>query len=336
MANITLKTFGMDYGLKPTMAVAGDFSFVENFQKAVCKGLAYITCPDTNGEPIPCEIGFMMKEEKYAELFLESLISWKENSNGDSQAVDLHFFEQNNGEYMLSISANVMMFMSKMIPEHIIDHVSPLSIIAYQSKGGMQIGENYKIFKDQYLQGRKIVVRYFIVDNDNALIKRSEKYLIKSEFKFSKEGEVDDDNLPNPLINKSTKKRKPQKIESDDPSVLETRKQKLHYFFPITCNRMEKQGWLSELVSTINPRYSQEQIIQSICNIVLHERLLLHGNSAGFLSDDKGFSLNLIEYLAENHESFDSFFPEDSFFTKQIIEKQIRVDEKFFKLNSTK
>lgn len=332
-----LKTFGMDYGIKPTMAVAGDFSFVENFQKAVCEGLVYITCPDTVGKPIPCEIGFMMKEEKYAELFLESLISWKENSNGDSQAIDLHFLEQNNGDYMLSISANVMMLMEKMIPEHIIDHVSPLSIIAYQSKGGMKIGENYKIFKDQYLQGRKIVVRYFIVDNNHELIKRSEKYFIKSEFKFSKEGEINEEDLTNPLINKNAKRiKKTHKIASNDPSVVETRRQKLHYFFPITCNRVEKQGWLSTIVSSINPRYSQEQIIQGICNIVLSGRLSLQGNSVDFTPHDKGFSLELIQYLAETHESFDSFFLEDQFFTKQIIEKQIRLDEKFFKLNSTK
>jgi len=329
-----LTQFGMDYGLRPPMMLIADTVFVENFQKAKCQGLVYMSTAEAD-KNIPFEFGFMMQKEEYAELFLDSLISWKEKSEGKSTAIDFEFLEKLNGEYMLSIAPNMRMFIDRMVPDHLADFVIPLAMQAYQAKDGMRIGENYLNFRDNYLEGRKIAVRYYLVDNSFAITKKSERYLVKTEFKFSKEGELQGDSEFNPLLNKQIKKSKPPKVEFDDPKFLEDRTNNLKYFFPITIQKLTQQEWLTDYIKSINNRYSSDQIRQAVANLILFERLRL-SKSTDIETIKPGYGFSIIRYLAENHESFDSFFPDEEFFSKQIIEKQIRLDEKYFKLIANK
>lgn len=328
-----LLPFGLDYGLRPKMTLMFDTAFIENFQKAECGGLAYFNCLDSEGNEEPFELGFMMKNEKYAELFMDSLTAWKDSSNGDSRAIYMEFLEKINGEYLLSFGPDLKLTTSRMIPSHLEEYVFPMAIQSLQTKAGMRVSPSFRLFRDKYIEGRKIAVRYCTVDDNYRIQKKSERYIVKTEFKFSKEGQLTGDSLYNPLINPEFKKDKPPRLSTADKEVIDERMRKLSEFFPLTHMRYFDEGWLSETTKTINKRYSQEHIFQALCNIILFERLKKK-DSLKLNTTAAGFDLKIIDYLVENYESFDSFFPEDVIFTKQSVEKQIRLDEKYFKINS--
>lgn len=330
-----LRPFGLDFGLRPTMALLFDTTFVENYRKAECGGLAYFNLMDSEGNEEPFEFGFMMKNEKYADLFLDSLIAWQEKSDGNSNAIDMEFLEQKNGEYLLSFGPDLKLTINRMVPEHLKGYVIPIAIQAYQSKAGMRISPSFRLFRDKYVKGRKVAVRYYIVDENYKVRKKSERYFVKTEFKFSKEGELTGDSLYNPLINRAIKKEKPPKKLITDDDVKNERMKKLSYFFPLAQMRFFEENWLAEVTKSINKRYSSEQIFQAFCNILLLERLK-KSNTFRINTSSAGYDLSLLEYLIETHESFDSYFPDITFFTKQSLEKQIRLDEKYFKTYSDK
>lgn len=324
-----LAQFGLDYGLKPDFVILSDTSFQQNFSKAKCIGLAYIHCPDKNGYKIPCELGFLVEDEDFADKFLDSLIAWKEKS-GDSKAVDLEFIEYLNGDYMLSISPNVPILIQRIIPEHMQEHVNPSVIFVAQGKGGMRISDNYKDFRDNYVEGRNIAIRYFIVDKNNHISKRSEKYFLKTEFKFYKEGQLEGSSLINPIINTNLKRSRPPKIDKDNQDFIKRRSDKLRYFFPVTVQKLKTEGWLEGTIKGVSTKYSKDQITQAVCNLILFERMK-QSNVPTINTVEKGYDLKIIEYLSENYESYSSYFPETESFTKQKIERQIRLDEQSFK-----
>lgn len=328
--------FGLDFGLRPKMALLFDTAFVENYRKAECGGLAYFNVVDSEENEEPFEFGFMMKNEKYADLFLDSLLSWQEKSGGDSNAIDMEFLEQKNGEYLLSFGPNYRLTIDRMLPTHLKQYVVPLAFQVFQSKAGMRISPSFRLFRDKYIKGRKVAVRYYIVDENYSVRKKSERYFVKTEFKFSKEGELTGDSLYNPLINREIKKKKPPVKSKTDADVIDERMKKLADFFPLTYMRFFEEGWLAKITKTINTRYSSDQIFQAICNIILYERLKISDVPSKIDTSSAGHDLSLLEHLVNTHESFDSYFPDIAFFTKQSIEKQIRLDEKYFKTHSNK
>lgn len=323
--------FGMDYGVKPRLSLIADIGFVDNFKKANCCGLMYGFCPDSSGVNLPRELAFMMENEEFAEKFLDSLIAWKANSHGDSNAVSLEFVELNNGDYMLAIGPDIELFMKRMTPEHLTGRIDPIMFVMSQAKGGMKIGVNYKNFRDHYAEGRRISVRYYLV-KDNVPYKKSEKYFIKDKFQFYSE-----DNIPNRanghfLVKGKDPKfepERPPKIFPDDPGIENRRNEELKYFFPITFKTINKPEWAA-LVGSINKIYTHSQIAQAVCNLVLLERLKL-ANPKNVDINKPGLDLSLIEHLLVTYESFDSHTPDLSYFTKQKIEKQIRSDAKYLK-----
>jgi len=326
-----LKNAGLDFGLKPTMALLSNIEFPDLFKKANCTGLIYGFCPDSTGSEIPHELSFMMENESFAEQFLDILIQWKDSSDGDSNAVALEFVELKNGEYTLIISPDNHLLMKRLVPEHLQGRVNPRLLTMSQGKAGMRIGKNYLTFRDKYIKDRRIAVRYTIF-KDGQYVKQSSKYFIKTEFQFYNE-----DNIPNgsnailAVGNKPNfKLPKPPKITIDDAEMLKYRHSGLKYFFPIICDKILNEAWLKDIITTINKSYTSDQTIQAICNLVLFERVKLQNPTPVDFSKP-GYDMDVLEYLMANFESFDSYLPEDTFFTKQKIESQIRLDAKFLK-----
>lgn len=325
-----VRNFGMDYGIKPKMILVSDMTFVSELQEAKFNGFIYVFCPDYNGDLVPSEVGFRFENEEHAEKFFDSLVSWREKSNGNSKAVNLEFVELNGGDYTIVVSPDMEMFIERMIPDYMRDRIDPLTMVASRNFRIIDQSGNFKNFRDKYVEGRRIVVRYYTFEKDGT-VRPSEKYFIKTEFSFYKEDELPKDSQAY-LNLKGRKKdlKRPPKIAADHPELIKQRSKDLNYFFPVTLDKLNTENWLNEVIGTINKSYTKDQVIQAICNLILLERLK-RDDKHQIDINKRGYDLDIIYYLTETFESFDSHFPEDKYFTKQAVEKQIRSDAKFLK-----
>jgi hypothetical protein len=320
----------MDYGVKPKMILVSDMEFQSELQAANFTGFIYQFCPDLSGELIPAEVGFRFENEEHAEKFLYSLIAWREKSAGNSKAVNMDFVELKDGDYTIVVSADMELFMDRMVPEHLRDRINPITMMASRSLRIIDQSGNFKQFRDKYIEGRRIIVRYFMFDPDGK-IRPSEKYLIKTEFNFFKEDELPSDSQAYfNLKGRSKKFAKPPKLSEEHPGISKQRNKDLKYFFPVLWDKLTTEHWLAEVVATVNKSYSREMVIQAICNLTLLERLKKE-NVHQIDVNKPGLDLDVISHLSQTFESFDSYIPDDAYFTKQVIEKQIRSDAKFLK-----
>jgi hypothetical protein len=327
-----LREFGLDYGLKPRLMLVSDMSFPEFFQKAKCMAIAFIHCPDSHGNLVTTEIGFLCEVEEYAEKFMDCLMQWVKDSGDDGDAVELEFIELFNGEYMLGIAPNVGLFFKRMLDPMLKERVDPIFSMATQGKGGMRIGENYSLFKSQYVKGRRIPVRIFYGSRDGKIQKNSERYFVKTEFKFSKEGELPNESLGHGLLAKKDKPFNPKNFKRKGPvdmtPIEKRRMEELNHFFPLLLDRIEREKWLEGVIASIPPYISRPEVIQAICNIVLLERLK-QNNPLSIKTDGPGYDMNLFKHLLQQVESFSSYFPPPELFTKAQIKKQVKLDKKY-------
>lgn len=321
--------FGYDYSLKPKVYLLADTSFAENFTDAECLGFVYVFNPDPDGKRMPIELGFLMENEESAGNFLDALIDWVERSDGDSKAVNLEFGETEDGEYVLTISPNSTKLIERLLPAPWRDYLNPVTMAIYQAKYGLKISAQYRDFRDNYQQGTPIVVRYYIAGPNNTVVSKSERYFHKREFSFSFNGHLDPLSVDNPIINKrfNQMQKEKEKLAGADE---EKRMERLREFYPVLYERLVGQGWLASVIATINKRYSTGQIYQGICNMTVQQRVTID-KKVKAAPGTPDFPAELLRYLLENPEAADHYFPEEEYFTKQKIEKQIRLDEKFVK-----
>lgn len=326
-----LKDFGMDYGLKPRLMLMADFTFADYFQKGKCIAIIFVHCPDSVGNQITTELGFLFEVEEYAEKFMDCVMRWVEDSGDDGDAVDLEFIERLNGDYLVAIAPNFDRFLKRMISPLLIERVDPLSSMMTQGKDGMRIGENYSLFKSQYAKGRRIPVRAFI-GKEGKVQKVIERYFVKTEFRFSKEGELSHDSLGHGLLAKKDKRFKPKDFKrkgSVDMEPIEKRRmEELSHFYPLTLDKIEREGWLRDVIASIPRHISRAEVIQAICNIVLLERLK-QNNPREVKTVGPGHDMNILQHLIQDVESFSNYFPPTELFTKSLIQKQTKLDKKY-------
>lgn len=326
-----VREFGFDYGLKPRLILIADISFPEYFQKAKCFGVAFIHCPDSLGNLMTTELGFMCEVEEYAGKFMDCLMQWVKDSGDDGDAVELEFIERLDGEYMVAIAPNFERFLKRMIKPMLRERVDPLFTMATQGKAGMAIGENYLMFKKQYVKGRRIPVRIFI-GKDGKIHKHLDLYFVKTEFKFSKEGSLPQDSLGHTLLAKKNRKFNPKsfkrKGQVDMAPIEQRREEELRNFFPLLLDKIERERWLEAIIASIPPHISRLEVLQAICNIVLLERLK-QSNPEDVKTDGPSYDIGLLQHLLRQVESFGSYFPPTEFFTKALIKKQAKLDKNY-------
>jgi hypothetical protein len=325
------KEFGLDYGVKPRLILVADLSFAEYFQKGKCTAVVFIHCPDHLGNLITTELGFQFEVEEYAEKFMDCLMRWVKDSDDDGDAVELEFIERLDGEYMVGIAPEKHRFLKRMIAPLLMDRVDPMFTMLTQGKGGMRIGENYTLFKSQYIKGRRIPVRTFI-GKGTEIQKVGERYFVKTEFKFSKEGELLPDSLGHGLLAKKSKRFNPKNFQRkggvEMATIEKRRMEELRHFYPLLLGKIERENWLEEVIISIPPHISRSEVIQAICNIVLLERLK-QSNPREVKTDAPGYDINLLQHLLHEVESFGSYFPPNELFTKALIKKQAKLDKKY-------
>lgn len=316
---------GFDYGTKPFMMLVADTEFSSNFDKAECVGLAY----GADKSQQPAELAFNFVNEAPAKLFFDSLMAWVEKSDMNGNAVDLEFIERLDGGYTLTIAPNADLFIKRMVPSHLSCDITPIQMIMSQFKTMGMRSKFYEHFRDNYLEGRLINVAYYITTADNKLVKKGEQSFKKSSFAFLQEGNIPVGSASfafNAVQDKDFKledHKSRQQSSSMHEELTNRREAQLQRYFPVTLNKV-KGGWLQKAFVNLERKFTRLQITQAICNLILHERLKRESHYNKFTGF--GHTGKIIEYLSQNFESFDSFFPDDNFFKSALIRNQIEQD----------
>jgi hypothetical protein len=336
---------GHDYSIKPVVVLLSDMSFTEYFQKANLLGMFYAYgerySSDVHNEaPEPLYLGFILRNRSFADSLLDLLIGISTSPDNIGDAIGIDFIEKNNGNYVAAIYLKRDNLIRRMVPASIRDKVSPF-LISNVHMQEMVISDNFLNFKKNYKEGRAIQVKYCIA-HGSGTIYEGQKSFYKKEFGFYNENDSeigveslsfyklmnDKENIELKEGRFPGKKRKMYNAEDYTNELIESRREsEIKNYFPILYNKLTKQNWLKDIRESLALKYTDIQVIQAICNLTLFERLALDKTvSVNLLKE--GYTINIIEYLNSNYESFRSYFPEESFFSKYKIESQINKDKK--------
>jgi len=321
---------GYDYGVKPFFMILGDMEFSDLFRKAECIGVLYMFAKDNKDCMIPMEIAFLFKNEEPAKKFLDIVIGWAEKSNNDGDAVEMEFIENNKGGYTIAISPEIKRFTERMIPSNYKDKVTPIVMVQTHFKEIDNLGQNYLNFKKNYKKTKEIAIGYVIGSPSN-IEKKSEKFFVKTHFKFHKEDEIPKNSFSSSYkAAKDISDFKPEDLTKPPKDTIEQiyerRISEMKSLLPLTINRLENL-WLGDLQKQLEVNYNLDIIKQAICNLTIFERIKRDENIE---EDFTGTSYpnRLLDYLLSSFESFDSFYPEDKFYTAEKIISQIKNDKK--------
>jgi len=332
MSENNFTKIGFDYGVKPFYLLLGDIEFVDLFTEADCRGVAYLfKAGNSQAEMIPVQMLFIFNNEKPAEKFMANLLQWISKSNNDGDAVDIEFIEDKQSGYTIAISQEITRFHKRMLPKSLQNRVSPLSMNATTFKKITKLGENFLNFKANYSQADGIKIGYVIGD-EKAIRKKGEKYFTKKEFKFSTDDKrsVDpftdydyDDPESKAKFNASNLPKPPKQSREE----IELRRvSEMKSLLPLTYNKLGNK-WLGDLQEKLSKTYDLELVKQAVCNLTIFERLQQMENLPTDFTKE-GYANRIQDYLHDTYESFDSYYPEDKFYTEELIINQVKNDQK--------
>ncbi|MGB5988697.1 MAG: hypothetical protein WBG43_03030 [Marinifilaceae bacterium] len=321
---------GFDYGMKPYLIAVSDMEFSDLFIEAKCLGILYAFEKGNDGVDIPIGLYFLLKNEEPAKKFLDILLTWIEKSNNDGDAVAMDFIENNKGGYTIAISPEITRFTKRMIPTHFKNKVSPIIIEQFHFKGIDSLGRNYLNFKTNYNLSDRITIGY-VLGSTTKIEKHSERYFKKMNFNFYTENNIPNNSLA--LCYKATQDisdfnprdlPKPPKESIQD--ISKRRISEMKFLLPLTYNKLQNL-WLGEIQKNMSVVYDTPIIKQAICNLTIFERLK---NEKELLKEfsEEGYTMAILEYLLDTYESFDSYFPNDDFYTEERVLSQIINDKK--------
>lgn len=329
MNKLDFSKIGFDYGLRPHLMLVSDPEFSILFKAAKCIGLSYEFSKGEKDLTKPESLSFMFENEKPAEDFFNILLNWIDKSNGDGDAVALDFIETNEGGYALGISPDMKRFIERMVPKSHKEKVSPVAIMCTQFKEIPTLSKNYLAFKNNIKSIDQFSIRYVIVEKEK-ITKKGEKHFIKTEFSFFEEDNIPEDHM---LISYHAVKKQSDFIKKPTPKrpklplkeLGERRLLEMKSYLPLTLNRLQNK-WLEIIIEKLEKEYEKDQIVQAICNLTIFERLKQNVD----LSSDftgQGYPNHILDYLLFTFESFDSYYPDDDFYTEEKIIQQIKNDK---------
>lgn len=329
MNKLDFSKIGYDYGLKPHLMLMGDPEFSNLFKAAKCIGLCYEFSKDEKDLIIPESLSFIFENEKPAEDFFNILLKWIDKSNGDGNAVALDFIETNEGGYALGISPDMKRFIDRMVPKSHKEKVTPVAMLYTQFKEIPTLSKSYLDFKNKIKNIEQFSIGYVIAKGEK-IIKKGEKRFFKTEFNFFEENNTSEDNIVfvyRAVKNQSdlVKKSMPKCTELPVKELAERRLLEMKSYLPLTLNRLQNK-WLEETMEKLERKYEKDQIVQAICNLTIFERLKQNVD----LSSDftgQGYPNRILDYLLFTFESFDSYYPDDDFYTEERIIQQMQNDK---------
>lgn len=317
------KTTGFDFGIKPNYMIVGDIEFPVLFQQAECLGIAYIF-EKINNKLLPVQIAFQFKNKEPADKVMSIFMNWVSRSNNDGDAVDLTFIEKKDGTYAVAISPEQNRLIQRLVPKDLLKRVNPLLTVMTHFKQMQTQSKNYFNFKENIKDIEKIAVGY-VVGDPNQKDNWGKEFFKKKVFSFVKEGEIPQGSNAISYGAKGTKLGKEKTLPKDSiEQISERRITEIRTLMPITLHKIQNL-WLSDLVGKLMEAYNDIVIKQAICNLIVEARI-----KKDTVSDQpiKVGEIERLQFLISTYESFDSYYPDDNFFTIEKIKEQINKDQK--------
>ncbi|MHA4193414.1 hypothetical protein [Bacillus albus] len=316
---------GYEQGAKATVMIMGDMMFSSDLMEAGFLGIAYIKIPKHILEGNCVEIALVFEDKVKGKKAFSNLLSWVEGSNWDGDALEMDFVESKENGYTLCMYQNIDKLLGRCVKKSLLKWINPLVSLATHFKRIDNVSPQYKEFKKAMSFCK---VKVSAIDTLGNFI-LEDKYILKSNVNFYTEDNIPDD----AYIKTHFDKGNPGSMsEFTPPSVLEldgdinsNRISKIKNFLPITYEKIIRNEHLKSIIQRLNEEYSSAQVIQAICNIVLMERLHIEGKT-DIIGDKENIHMNILYYLDENPEEFNSYFPNFNELTLKQIQKQIQLD----------
>jgi len=310
-----------EYGINPSVGLVGDFEFLNNFNKAGFLGIAYLKSFGFLEKENTISIALVFENKKMGEIAFGNLLHWVELSNNNGDAVGLEFVE-NNGGYTLCIYPDEQLLIDRTCDKHLKKWVNPLVMIPAYYKKITNISKEYKQFKElvkiksldvyavdtefEFLANRRFFNKKVVnIYNVNSIPESSPNYM---HFKNGEE---------------ELSRKKISKIPKE--SIEKNRVKKIQYFLPISYEKILNCNVVYSHYMNLQYEYSIDQIIQAMCNINLYERII-NTNMAQLLAIEEEIEINILEYLYENPEVFQSYFLDFEEVTLDKLKKQLLLD----------
>lgn len=318
---------GYECGIKPRVAVLGDMTFSNELMEAGFLGIAYLKIPKNILEGNLVEVALLFEKKRLGKKAFLNILHWVEGSNNDGDAVELEFVESAKGGYTLCIYPNPELLMERCLPKSLLNWVLPLTGFATHFKLIDNVSPQYKEFKKAM---KFCQLKIIAIDKEGSLL-LPDKFILKKKINFYQEGNIPEKTHTKSFFDKSN----PNGVyEEEPPSLLElnvdienNRLEKIKNFLPLTYEKIRQNGHLQVLIEDLKEEYSLSQVIQAICNLVLLERLQFE-NLEHIIRNQEDFHMNILTYLDENPEEFNSYFPAFDQISKEKIKQQIQLDIK--------
>ena len=121
-------------------------------------------------------------------------------------------------------------------------------------------------------------------------------------------------------------KKLPKPPKESIEKIATRRTSEMKSYLPLTYNRLENL-WLGDIQKKLSQDYDPELVKQAICNLTIFERLKQFKDISPEFTKS-GYPNNILDYLISTYESFDSYYPDDDFYSMERITRQIENDKK--------
>ncbi|MFI2959727.1 hypothetical protein [Priestia sp. JSM ZJ58] len=253
-------------------------------------------------------------------------MGWINASDNDGDAVGFDFVESRDGSYTICIYPETDRLMERNIPHLLKNWINPTVASVTYCKKIDHVSDNYIKFKKA---AKFSSLKIHLIKN-NSLINGGS--FVKKNINFFFEDTIPSDSIlygifhsRNQQLDSKLKESRTEFKKKIKEDLNERRMEKIKYFFPISYEKINNNEKLKGIITELKIKYPYSSIIQAICNIVLDYRLARE-NHQEIIANKENFHINILNYLLENYEDFNSQFPDFNQIKIEDIEKQIELD----------
>lgn len=316
MAN-KFERFGLEHGYKQPILVLGDMQFINLLHDADLYSLGYILPVDEYDLITKPILIFLYKDQDLGLQSFKNFIRWIDLADGDTNIMSVEFLVEKD-KYTLSISQDMEKLIDIYIPEYFQRWTMPITTIGTYYK-------TFNITSDMFFRFRDLAQRrnYYILGG-------TEKYQFKGKIDISNCQFYDYESVPKNTASFRFKCNDKSKIIKKPPpvnkkEVLQLRNEKMKYFFPVTLEKIAKPIYNKYF----NDTFTESEVFQAICNIVLFERIDSNPEiQKEIIKDGLVDKTGILKYIIDTPEMLSSYYPENNLFTKELILQQIELDHK--------